>query len=297
MKQTRFGTVAALLILLLSLVSCKLFESHADGPKPTQIVDLPSFIGKSRDEITKMVGSTPSKLSDTETDWELLEGTLSIRKEKGKPDNITYLIRKPYYGFATPPEMAALVNIDVKPRKVNEGRGWRSYDDISVSGKTFDLALDNWDGRYPLARMTNIRMGGEVPLGFKPTKVVDLPAMIGTPRAEITKLVGTPPYKEENIAADWQLPEGRLTYFDGLQKPSIYYKLNSYSDFDPSRGVASPEEMATLVHIDLQGRQPEIQKENLFYGDLSSNGRTFDLYISFDPSDKRYLGVSIANFK
>ena len=296
MKQLR--SVVPILILLISIISCTRFSGSSNGPMPTQIVDLPSFIGKSHEEITKMVGSPPSKDSSTDTDWELPEGTLTVRKQKGDTDQITYLLKKPYSGFASSPEMAALANIDITRRKVNEGRGLQSYDNISVNGYTFDLTLDNWGGRYPLARMTNIRAGGRVPEGFKPTQVVDLPAMIGKSRPEITKMVGISPYKDENIAADWQLPEGRLTDFDTLKNPSIYYKLNSYSDFDPGRGVASPEEMAALVRIDLQGRQPEtIQDGSLLYRDLSVNGKTLDLYIYFEKSDKRYMGVSISNFK
>jgi len=264
---------------------------------PTQIVDLPSFIGKSHEEITKMVGSPPSKDSSTDTDWELPEGTLTVRKQKGDTDQITYLLKKPFSGFASSPEMAALANIDITRRKVNEGRGLHSYRDISVNGKTFDVALDNWDGRYVLARMTNIRVGGDVPEGFKPTQIVDLPAMIGKPRADITIMVGLPPYRDEHMAGDWQLPEGHLIYFDGLEKPSLYYRLNTYSDFDPNRGVGSPEEMAALVRIDLQGRQPETRNDDLFYRALRVNGKSLDLYIYFEKSDKRYMGVSISNFK
>jgi hypothetical protein len=162
---------------------------------------------------------------------------------------------------------------------MNQGRGLQSYDDISVDGNTFDLALDNWGGRYPLARMSNIRVGGAVPEGFKPTQIVDLPAMIGQPRTEITKMVGLPPYRDEPMAGDWQLPEGHLINFDGLENPSLYYKLNTYSDFDPNRGVASPEEMAALVRIDLQGRQAETRNDDLFYPALSVGARTVDLYI------------------
>ena len=294
MTQIRFGSFA-ILAFLVFILSCNLFQVRSDrNQTPTQVVDLPSFIGKSREEVTKMVGTPPSKAGSGGTDWELPEGTITVRKETGKADQITYLLKVPYSGFVSSPEMAALANINVSRRKVNQGRGWQSYDDISVNGKTFDLALDNWGGRYVLARMTNIRVGGEVPEGFRPTQVVDLPQMLGKSRPEVTEMVGVPPFNEDNIAADWQLPEGHLMDFSRPDESSFYYKLNWYSDFDPNRGVGSPEEMAALVQVDLQGMQPEIREGYLFYHDLSVNGKTTDLEIYIDKSYKRYTGASIS---
>jgi hypothetical protein len=115
--------------------------------------------------------------------------------------------------------------------------------------------------------------------------------MIGKSRPEITRMVGISPYRDESVAADWDLPEGRLTLF----RNSIDYNLKSYSDFDPDRGVATPEEMAALVNIDIQGRQPEKIRDGVVaYRNLSVNGKTLDLYINM--SDKRYMGAWIANF-
>jgi hypothetical protein len=293
MTLIRLGTVALLVTLLLSISSCNRFN----GPKPTQVVDLPSMIGKSREEITKMVGTPPYKDDRMAVEWELPEGNLSVfKKENGETEFINYRVKKSYSGFATPEEMAALVNIDAKRRKRSESvRGVYTYDDISANGKTFDLAIDR--GRsYANARISNARIGGEVRDGFKPTQVVDLPAMIGKPRTEIAKMVGLPPYRDENMAADWQLPEGRLTVFANENKPSIYYNLTSYSDFDPDRGVSSPEEMAALVNINIQGRQPEKIRDGVVaYRNLNVNGKTLDLYIRL--SDKRYMGAWIENFK
>ncbi len=71
--------------------------------------------------------------------------------------------------------------------------------------------------------------------------------------------------------------------------------MKSYSDFAPDRGVASPEEMAALVNIDIKGRQPEKIRDGVVaYRNLSVNGKTLDLYIKM--SDKRYMGAWIANF-
>ncbi len=293
MTPIRLGTVVVLVTLLLSIISCDRFNVRSTGAKPTQVVDLPSLIGKSRQEITELVGIPPYKDDSIAIDWELPEGTLAVfKKENGETRFISYRLKKPYSGFVSPEGMANLVNIDVQPRKPEVNRhGHHSYIDISVNGKTFDVVIDNEGGRYPVARISNIKIGGEVTKGVRPAQVVDLPLMIGKSPPEITKMVGMSHYKEEDIAVDWDLPEGRLTVF----RNSINYNLKSYSDFDPDRGVASPEEMAALVNIDIQGRQPEKIRDGVIaYRNLSVNGRTFDLYMKM--SDQRYTGAWIEGF-
>ncbi len=293
MTLIRLRTVVILVALLLSIISCDRFNSRSKGAKPTQVVDLPSMIGKSREEITKIVGIPPYKEDSLGPVWELPEGRLSVfKKENGETSFISYSLKQSYSGFVSPEEMAKLVNIDVQRRKPREiYKGTHIYDDVMANGKTFDVAVDKEGGRYPVARISNVRIGGEVTKGFKPRQVVDLPLMIGKSPQEITKMVGISPYKDENEAADWDLPEGRLTVF----RNSINYNLKSYSDFDPNRGVASPEEMAALVNINIQGRQPEKIRDGVVaYRSLSVNGKTLDLYLK--TSDKRYMGAWIENF-
>lgn len=295
MTLIRLGTVVVLVTLLLSIISCDRFNGSSNGAKPTQVVDLASMIGKSRQEITKMVGIPPYKDDSIAVQWELPEGTLAVFKEEnGETSFISYRLKKPYSGFVSSKEMAELVNIDVQRRKPEVNRhGHHSYNDISVNGKTFDLVIDNEGGRYADVRISNFEIGGEVTEGFKSTQVVDLPLMIGKSPQEITKMVGLPPYQDDSTAVDWVLPEGRLSVFK--VRNSINYNLKSYSDFDPDRGVASPEEMAALVNIDIQGRQPEKIRDGVVaYRSLSVNGKTLDLYIKM--SDKRYMGAWIENF-
>ena len=295
MTLIRLGTVVVLVTLLLSIISCDRFNGSSNGAKPTQVVDLPSVIGKSRQEITKMVGIPPYKDNSIVVQWELPEGTLSVFKEEnGETDFISYALKKPYSGFVSSREMAAVVNVDVQRRKPEVDRhGHHRYNYISVNGKTFDLAVDNEGGRFADVRISNFEIGGEVTEGFKPTQVVDLPLMIGKSPQEITKIVGISPHKDDSTAVDWVLPEGRLSVFKA--RSFISYNLKSYSDFDPDRGVASPEEMAALVRIDIQGREPEKIRDGVVaYRNLSVNGKTLDLYIKM--SDKRYMGAWIENF-
>ena len=257
MTLTRLGTALVLVTLLLSIISCDRFNPRARGAKPSQVVDLPSMIGKSREEITKMFGFPPYKDDIIAVNWELPEGDLAVFKEdNGETDFISYSLKQSYAGFVSPEEMAKLVNIDVqlrKPRKLY--KGIHAYDYVSANGKTFTVSIDMDGGRFAAARISNFEIGGEVTEHFKPTQVVDLPLMIGKSRQEIQKMVGIPLWGENNTSDDWVLPEGRLSVFKS--RTFISYNLKTYSDFDPGRGVASPEEMAALVNIDIQGRQPE----------------------------------------
>jgi hypothetical protein len=293
MTLNRLGTVVVLVTLLLSIISCDRFDPRSNGAKPTQAVDLPSMIGKSRQEITTMLGLPPHKDNSVTVAWELPEGTLAVlKKENGETSSISYRLKESFSGFVSAEEMAKLANIDVQRRKPREIHGGSQiYDYVGANGKTFDVAVDKEGRTFAVATISNFRIGGEVREGFKPTQVVDLPLMIGKSRPEITKMVGISPYRDENVAADWELPEGRLTVF----RNSINYNLKSYSDFDPDHGVASPEEMAALVNIDIQGRQPEKIRDGVVaYRNLSVNGKTLDLYIRV--SDKRYMGAWIENF-
>lgn len=289
MTLIRLGTVAVLVTLLLSITSCNRFNA---GPKPTQVVDLPSFIGKSRDEITKMVGAPPVKDDTMSVAWALPEGGLSLSKNDGQ---ISYSLKQSYSAFASSREMAELVKVNVQTRKVRHGLGWDSYDHITVNGKTFDLLILREGRGYYDALISKFEIGGEVAEHFKPTQVVDLPSMIGKSREEIEKMVGIPAAREDSAGIHWVLPEGRVKV-DKITPGSISYNLKSYSDFAPDRGVASPEEMAALVNIDIQGRQPEKLRDGIVaYRNLSVNGKTLDLHIK--QSDNRYMDAWIENFK
>src|SRR5881397_3929371 len=106
MTLIRLGTVVVLMTLLLFIISCDRFNGSSNGAKPTQVVDLPSMIGKSREEITKMVGIPPYKDDSLGPVWELPEGRLSVfKKENGETSFISYSLKKPYSGFVSPEEM------------------------------------------------------------------------------------------------------------------------------------------------------------------------------------------------
>ena len=137
MTQTRLGTVVPILILLLSILSCDRFNGSSNVAKPTQVVDFPSMIGKSLQEMTTMLG--PLKQNGR---WELPEGELDVHYEipdeaKGLMSSIDYQL-KPDFGVGSPEEMMALLNINVQGKEAKKdarGRGFFTYD-ISMNGKS-----------------------------------------------------------------------------------------------------------------------------------------------------------------
>lgn len=148
MRQIRLGTFAPILILLVSILSCAPFMN---GPKPTQVVDLPSMVGKSLQEMETMLG--PSKLRGVCYNWQLPEGELVAGykdHDSAKKKMSTLWYRFPSYTFfvpgravSSPEEMAALVKIDIKGRKPDsEFRGGYAYDNLSLNGKSVDVAFD-----------------------------------------------------------------------------------------------------------------------------------------------------------
>ena len=101
--------------------------------------------------------------------------------------------------------------------------------------------------------------------GPKPARVVDIPAIIktshedGASRKEIKALIGVPPEDESRINIEWVFPEGRFTvfYFDG-KRDFMSFAVRGQDGADQgSHGLDSIEDMAALVGIDLEGKQPD----------------------------------------
>lgn len=129
----------------------------------------------------------------------------------------------------------------------------------------------------------------------KPTQVVDLPSMVGKSLQEMTTLLGPP--KEMGVCYGWYLPEGVLSvcYRDYAKKrmENLAYRFPLATVFAPRMAVGSPEEMAALVNIDLQGRKPDVEIRGVYaYNDLILNGKAVD-DVAFDGGPKTIVGVRV----
>ena len=131
----------------------------------------------------------------------------------------------------------------------------------------------------------------------KPTQVVDLPPMLGKSLQELTTKLG--PSKERGICHHWDLTEGELSacYGDDIIKKkmsslSYRFRLLLSSLFIPRMAAGSPEEMAIIVNINLQGRKPDTEfRGGLAYDDLSLNGKAVD--VAFDGRADNIVGVRV----
>ncbi len=131
----------------------------------------------------------------------------------------------------------------------------------------------------------------------KPTQVVDLPPMVGKSLEEMTTMFG--PLRERGICWHWDLPEGELSVCykdrDGAKKrmSSISYSFPPAPFFSPRIAVGSPEEMAALVNIDLQGRKPDTEIRGAYiYDDFILNGKAVE-DVAFDGGPKTIVGVRV----
>lgn len=144
MTLIRLKLVVPILIFLLTTLSCGLFDGGPKVPRPTQVVDFPSMVGKSLQEMTTMLGQARPQVLCYH--WELTEGDLGVCYEtsdnaKRFMSSLSYEL-KPYSGGASDrgvgslEEMMALVNIDVQGKAAEEHRkGFFTYKDVSINGK------------------------------------------------------------------------------------------------------------------------------------------------------------------
>ena len=129
----------------------------------------------------------------------------------------------------------------------------------------------------------------------KPTQVVDLPSMFGKSLTEMTAILG--PSTNRGICHGWTLPEGILSVCYESENSaketmsSISYDLIQHLAFAPRSGIGSPEEMAPLVNIDLQGRKPDVEFMGGYSYDLILNGKA--VYVAFDGGPKEIVGVRV----
>ena len=141
MRHTRVSTVAPLLPVLLVILSCAGFGT-SDIAKPTKVVDFPSMVGKSLQELTTMLGAPTQRVLCYS--WQLPEGELSACYEtedyaRKLMSSLSYRLNpdsKPRLGVHSIEEMMALVNINVDGKQAKEDRRKFFTYDIDMNGKS-----------------------------------------------------------------------------------------------------------------------------------------------------------------
>jgi hypothetical protein len=165
MKQTRLGTAAPLLILLLSIVACRNpFEGEpsfaSKGPTPNQIVNIPAILEtshdqiKSRQEIKALIGVPPKREDSISMEWSFPEGSFTVYYFDGKRDFMALTPKAP--GVDSIEDMAALAGIDLKGRQPDNFSNQRSaygYYNLDVNGKTVSADFERMGDKIPMLRV------------------------------------------------------------------------------------------------------------------------------------------------
>lgn len=141
MTQIRVGTVVPILLVLLVILSCAGFGT-SDIAKPTKVVDFPSMVGKSLQELTTMLGPATQRVECY--NWKLPEGELGVCYEtedyaKKLMSSLSYRLNpdsNPRLGVGSIEEMMALVNINVEGKQAKEDRRKFFTYDIDINGKS-----------------------------------------------------------------------------------------------------------------------------------------------------------------
>ena len=120
---------------------------------PVKVVDLPGMVGKSRDEIKKMVSATP-KHEDPWLEYDLPEGYVTIQFTKEKPSDLSFRFNPrsigsaTISGTATAQQMGTMAGIDVAgktPKHTSDS--FESYD-YDVGGKKVEVTFQKLSNAY-----------------------------------------------------------------------------------------------------------------------------------------------------
>lgn len=128
-------------------------NSNTAPAKPVKVVDLPAMVGKSRDEIKKMISATP-KHEDPWLEYDLPEGYVNIQFTKEKASDLSFRFNPrsigsaTISGTATADQMGTMAGIDVSgktPKHTSESFEGYEYE---VGGKKVEVTFQKVSNAY-----------------------------------------------------------------------------------------------------------------------------------------------------
>ena len=137
--------ILPIVVLAIAVLGCGRFGAGSNAGNTTgqkansapaaaaKAVDMPSLVGKSPDEIKKIVGIEP-RFETPYLAFELPQGTLTVDYMKGKQTTIGF---EPTTGSDSAEKLGDMVGIDVHGKPESRGSGeFHFYDDLNANGKT-----------------------------------------------------------------------------------------------------------------------------------------------------------------
>ena len=128
-------------------------NSNAAPAKIAKVVDLPATIGKTKDEIKKMVSATP-KAEEPWLEYDLPEGYLTVQFTKQKPSSVSFRFKSISVGDAsisgtdTADQLGTMTGIDVSGKTATfNTESFENYD-YDVGGKKAEVTFHKVSGKY-----------------------------------------------------------------------------------------------------------------------------------------------------
>ena len=148
-----------IILLTLAVLGCGRFgagtetgsnaaKTNAAPASAGKAVDMPSLVGKSPEDIKKIVGTEP-RFETPYLSFDLPQGTLTVDYAKGKQTTIGFDAKAP--GFDSAEKLGDVVGIDVKGKTESNASGeYHYYEGLGAGGKalpqvTFHKAGDKFD--------------------------------------------------------------------------------------------------------------------------------------------------------
>ena len=159
-------TTLPLLLLLICSLGCNRFgpdtastsntnsgTTNAAPAMPVQVVDLPAMVGKSRDEIKKMVAATP-KHENPWLEYDLPEGYVTIQFTKEKPSDLSFRFQSraignaSISGTANAEQLGRMAGIDVSGKTPKyTSQSFENYD-YEIDGKKVEVTFQKLSNTY-----------------------------------------------------------------------------------------------------------------------------------------------------
>ncbi len=155
------------MLLVISVLGCNKFgpdtsstsnsnssnSSYTATAKIAKVVDLPATIGKSRDEIKKMINGTP-KSEDPWLEYSLPEAELTFRFDKGKASHATFNFKAVSVGGSTvsgtdtAEQLGTMAGVDIKGKSPTSTGGLADTYEVEIGGKKAQASFYHPGGNF-----------------------------------------------------------------------------------------------------------------------------------------------------
>lgn len=154
------------LLLTLCVLGCSKFgpdtnttsNSNAANAKPSpaqiaKLVDLPATIGKSKDEIKRMISDTPRN-EDPWLEYSLPDYELTFRFDKGKADYANFTFKpiavgsSTIYGLDTAEQIGTMAGVDIKGKTPKATSELADTYEQEIGGKKVEVSFYKISGKF-----------------------------------------------------------------------------------------------------------------------------------------------------